>query len=422
MTTILDIGLLIIASALGFIIGWLISNQRSNGELQDARVNASGMEAKYAAQVEALATTKETMQSEFQAMATNALQSNSDTFLQVAEAKLQVKQKEGEKVLAEQKQAMEHLVEPIKDTLSKLEKSTNELEKNREGAYQGLKRQVEDLSKATLGLLESSNHLSTALRGSSKARGNWGEVALKNIAEYAGMLEHCDFDVEHTLISGAGGKRVDMVTKIPGGGGIPVDSKVPLTNYWDGMELDDIDQRKAFMIQHAKDVKKHVDELARRDYSGIMGVSGTDFTVMFIPSEPVLSAAFEHDPGLQEYSFNKKVLIVTPVTLIALLRTVAIYWQQQVIAENANEILEHSQEFYKRTATFSEHFSKVGTNLGKAIATFNKAAGSFQSQVIPSGRRLKELKVTEGVAKELQELKIIDETPRAIPLFVSEEE
>ncbi|MBT4407891.1 MAG: DNA recombination protein RmuC, partial [Euryarchaeota archaeon] len=104
------------------------------------------------------------------------------------------------------------------------------------------------------------------------------------------------------------------------------------------------------------------------------------------------------------------------------LRTVAIYWQQQVIAENANEILEHSQEFYKRTATFSEHFAKVGTNLGKAIATFNKAAGSFQSQVMPSGRRLKGLKVTEGVAKELQEMKIIDETPRAIPLFVSEEE
>ena len=415
MTTGIDIGLMIFTAALGFAIGWLLSGQRGKAEL-------AGLEARSLAQAEAMYVAKESMEAQFKAMASDALQNNSETFLQVAEEKLKVQQKEGENSLALQKQAMEHMVEPIKDTLSKLEQSTQKLEENRIGAYQGLKRQVEELGKTTTRLVDTSSHLSTALRGSIKARGSWGQISLQNIAEAAGMHEHCDFDIEYTLKSGQGGARVDMIANIPDGGGIPIDSKVPLAQYLDGMEEEDIDRRKAFMINHAKDVKKHIDDLAGRDYSGLMGTSGTDFTVMYIPSEPVLSAAFEHNPDLQEYAFRKRVLIATPVTLIALLRTVGIYWQQQSIAENANEILAHSQEFYKRTATFSEHLSKVGKGLKSALDNFNRAAGSFQTQVMPSGRRLKDFKVTEGLAKELQELKVIDEMPRVIEVLVGEEE
>ena len=340
MSELLTIALVLIGSLLGLGIGWLLAKIKFSTKLVLAE-----------AETQAALGNKETLVAEMESVAATVARQNSEDFLRLAEERLGKVQSEAGKDYDARKKEVELLVSPIKEHLEKLEKATTEMEKNREGAYHGIKRMVEGLQEQTTSLRDTNVKLSTALRGSVKARGNWGQVALKNIAEAAGMLEHCDFDVEVTLKSGAGGARVDLLAKIPNGGHVPVDSKVPLAAYWDGLDLEDGEARALKMKQHASDVKKHVNDLANRDYPRLL--EGTDFTVMFIPAEPILSTAFEYEPSLQEYAFNKHVLIVTPVTLLALLRTVGLYWQQQSMAENAKEIHAQAREFYGRAAKFS---------------------------------------------------------------------
>jgi len=278
MTEALDIVIIIIASGLGIGLGWLLAKMKFSTELVRAEVEAQAAQGN-----------KATLVAEMESVATAVARQNSEDFLRLAEERLGKVQSEANKDYDARKKEVELLVSPIKEHLEKLEKATNDMEKNREGAYQGIKRMVEGLQEQTTNLRDTNVKLSTALRGSIKARGNWGQVALKNIAEAAGMLEHCDFDVEVTLKSGAGGARVDLLAKIPNGGHVPVDSKVPLAAYWDGLEMDDGEARALKMKEHANDVKKHVNDLAARDYPRLL--EGTDFTVMFIPAEPILSMA-----------------------------------------------------------------------------------------------------------------------------------
>ena len=391
MADIAELGLIVLGAALGIGIGWLLAKNRYAGDVIRAE-----------AQVNAISQSKDSMLAEMQSVASNVARQNSEDFLRLAEERLGKVESEAAKDHAARKKEVELLVTPIKDHLEKLEKATSEMELKREGAYQGLKRTADMLHQQTVDLRDTNVQLSTALRGSVKARGNWGQVALKNIAEAAGMLEHCDFDTEVTLKSGKGGARVDLLAKIPSGGHIPVDAKVPLAAYWDGLELDDGDARALKMKEHAKSVKKHIDDLVERDYPRMM--EGVDFTVMFIPAEPILSTAFEYEPALQEYAFSKHVLIVTPVTLIALLRTVGLYWQQQSMAENAKEIHFRAREFYDRVAKFSHDLAKMGRGINTVVGAYHDAVGSYDGSVVPSGRRLEELKVTEGLQRKIAEL------------------
>ncbi|MED5486426.1 MAG: DNA recombination protein RmuC, partial [Candidatus Thermoplasmatota archaeon] len=281
---------------IGLSLGWLVAKNKLGIELVEIRAHAAAKE-------QAFEEKSELLEERMENVATRVSQQNSETFLQLAEERLGKVQTEAAADADARKKEVEALVNPIKEHLTKLEKATTEMEKNREGAYQGLKRTVEGLQKQTIDLRDTNVQLSTALRGSIKARGNWGQISLKNIAESAGMLEHCDFDVEWTLQSGKGGARVDMLVKISDNGSIPVDAKVPLASYWDALEIEDSDARLAKMSNHAKEVKKHIDDLYKRDYASLVG--GAEFTVMFIPAEPILSAAFEIDPSLQEYAFRK---------------------------------------------------------------------------------------------------------------------
>ena len=351
MASITEYGLLILGCALGIGIGYLIAKNKYS---EDA-IKAS---AKAEAQAVASEQSKVSMKAEMESIASVVARQNSEDFLKLAEERLGKVQSEASKDYDARKKEVESLVIPIKEHLEKLEQATTQMEKTREGAYSEISTMVKGLQEQTTNLRDTNVKLSTALRGSVKARGDWGQVALKNIAEAAGMLEHCDFDVEYTLKSGAGGARVDLLARIPDGGSVPVDSKVPLAAYWDGLDIEDIDARTDKMKEHAQNVKKHINDLASRNYPSLIG--GSDFTVMFIPAEPILSAAFEYEPSLQEYGFNKHVLIVTPVTLLALLRTVSLYWQQQSMADNAKEIHTQAREFYDRVAKFSSDLAKMG--------------------------------------------------------------
>ena len=396
---------IILGLSLGIVIGWLVAKNRFGTELVQIKAIS-------AAQEQVFEERSDHLSAQMKIVATEISEQNSESFLKLATERLGKVHSEASANAEAKKKEVELLVSPIKDHLEKLEKATTEMEKNREGAYQGIKRMVEGLQEQTTNLRDTNVKLSTALRGSIKARGNWGQVALKNIAEAAGMLEHCDFDVEVTLKSGAGGARVDLLANIPNGGHVPVDSKVPLAAYWDGLELDDGEARSLKMKEHAKDIKKHVDDLAARDYPRLL--EGTDFTVMFIPAEPILSTAFEYEPSLQEYAFGKHVLIVTPVTLLALLRTVGLYWQQQSLAENARDIHAQAKEFYERATKFSHDLSKLGRNLNTVVGAYNDAVATYDSRIVPAGKRLVALKVTKGMQKTMAELPEIGSSIREV--------
>ena len=387
----------------GVVIGWGLATQRMSGEVIRS-------EERILAKEEAAAANEEKVRAEIQNLVTDIGRKSSDDFLKLAEERLGKVQTIADKDHSARKKELDEMIRPMTDSLASLDKATKNLEKEREGAYQGLKRTVENLQKQTTDLRDTNVKLSTALRGSSKSRGDWGQISLRNVAESAGMTEHCDFDLELTLASGAGGGRVDMLARIPDGGNIPIDAKVPLAAYWDGLDLEDPDVRKKKMQEHAKAVKGHIDALVKRDYPSLTG--GSDFTVMYIPAPPILAAAFEIDPSLQEYAFRKHVLITTPVELLGLLRTVNIYWQQQSMTENAHEIQQAARDFYERSAKFGEDLAKMGRGLNTAVNAYNAAVGSYDRRVIPAGRRLEDLRLADSSARKLESTKPVDGTAR----------
>jgi DNA recombination protein RmuC len=338
----------------------------------------------------------EELRNQFEALAQQVLRANSDELQKNAAATLEQRGK-----------AIEEMLAPFKETLVKLELGTQALELKREGAYATLREQLEKLAQTTTLLQGSSTTLISALRGGTTARGRWGELQLQNIAELAGMTRHCDFETQVVLE----GARPDMVVNLPGGEGrIPVDAKAPMDAYMRALEASDPAVRSKEFADHADALRKHVLALGKRDYATALGAR-VDFTVMFIPGDPILAAAFEADPGLQVEAMEKRVLIVTPVTLIALLRTVALYWRQQKLAENAQVLSDAAREFHKRVGVFVKHFAGLGGALDSAMDKYNKAVGSYERMVLPQARRIEELSDQQ---ETLPEIPAIEEQVRAL--------
>ncbi|MBP7146909.1 MAG: DNA recombination protein RmuC [Acidobacteria bacterium] len=334
----------------------------------------------------------------FAKLSQDALAVNSQQFLAQASESLE-----------QRRRAIDELLKPFKETLDKLERNTHELEGKRELAYGALQQQLQALHQATESLGQQSRSLVGALRGDARARGRWGELALRNVVELAGMTRHCDFSEQETV--GEAGARPDMLINLPGGGRIPVDAKVPMDAYMRALECEDPGARTAELQKHATDLRGHVRRLEARAYASQVGV-GLDMTVMFVPAEPVLSAAFEADPSIQAEAIEKRVLIATPVTLVALLRTVALYWQQSRLAQDAQRVWEHARDFQARVAVFSEHLERMGRGLRTAVESFNQAVGSYESRVVPAARRLEELEAPAGAQRPVAELPAIDVHPR----------
>lgn len=354
---------------------------------------------------------RQQLENSFGNLARKALQDNTEMFLTQAKEKLDTQQKKQNADLELRKKEIELLLKPVQENLQALEKNNRELENRRERAYGELGQQLVELSKATQRLQGSNHELVTALKGSSQARGRWGEVSLRKIAELAGMTEHIDFIEQQTVGSDA---RPDMVVHLPQGGCIPVDAKVPLTGFLEAAETTDPQSQKQALRNHAAQLKSHVRELVRRNYPAKLE-SRVDFTILFLPGDAFLSEAFRVDPELQIEALDKKVLIATPVTLMALLRTVSVYWQQQAMAENAEKVWEAAKTLYERTATFGEHLGGVYRGLDQAIKNYNKAVGSFNRQVLPAGRRLVELQKHNASTKKLEEQKEVESALREPP-------
>ena len=349
------------------------------------------------------------LENRFKALAAEALAGSSKQFLNLAQERLNTSEERARADLEERKTAIETLLSPLRETLGKLDEKTLLIEKARVDAYSRIDQQVKQLAQATQTLQDRTTTLATALK-SSQVRGRWGEIALRNVAELAGMTNHCDFEEQTTV---GDGKRPDMMVNLPGGRKIAVDAKAPLTDYLAASEATDEASREAALTRHVKALRGHVKALADRNYAASIGTD-LDLVVLFLPGDPFLSAAFAKDPDLQVEALRSKVLIATPTTLVALLRTVAIYWQQRSMAENADAIAAAARELYDRASKFGVELEGVRKGLKSALDAYNRAVGSFDRRLLPMGRRLAELKVSEQSKRDLTAPEPIDEEPRRI--------
>jgi DNA recombination protein RmuC len=340
----------------------------------------------------------------FKALSAEALQQNQSAFLEMATSRL-----------VQSQQAIDATVRPLQDALTRYEDALRGVEAARERAYGSLEEQLRALTDSSGALQREAGNLVTALR-TPQVRGRWGELTLRRVAELAGMTAHCDF-VEQLTVSAEGGRlRPDMIVRLPAERQIIVDAKVPLAAYLDGLAAATPEERRAAQERHARQVRAHMQALSDKAYWEQF--EGTlDFVVMFIPGESFFGAAVETDPALIDDAMARRVMITTPMTLIALLRSVELGWTQHRLATDAQKVSEEGHELYKRVTIFLEHFADVGAALGRATGAYNKAVGSMESRVLPSARRLKELVATSG--DEPPALDVIEAQPRqlAVPEF-----
>ena len=304
-----------------------------------------------------------------------ALDANSAHFLELAEARLSGH------------------VRPLKESLARMDLQLQSVERVRQEAYGSLREQVTTLS-------ERAGSLTNALR-TPHVRGRWGEAQLRNVVEYAGMIEHCDYVAQVTTPTDDGTLRPDLVVRIPGGKHVVVDAKAPLAAYLDAFETSDEAVRNRHLADHARQVREHVTKLSAKGYWRQFD-SSPDFVVMFLPDESYLRAAHEHDPTLQEYAWSSNVILASPSTLMVLLRTVAMTWQQETIAESAREVSELGRELYKRLATMGGHISRLGKSLDGAVKSYNETVGSLERQVLVQARRFERHGITGIEPPELQ--------------------
>lgn len=308
-------------------------------------------------------------------------------------------------------EAAKIVLKPLDDALKALDKKTGELEIKRATAYGELSEQIKGMVSAAKGMQASSENMQNLLKSSSQVRGNWGEYLLQNIVEFAGMEEHVNFKVQETLSDGS---RPDMVILLPGGAGIPVDSKCPFTSYAEAKEATEPRRVKELLKAHGDAVKGHVTELIRRDYSEYTH-GDSDFTVMFMPGDHLLAAALDEHPELQDEALTEGILITSPVSLVALLRTVRIYWTHEETNRNAQEIATAARTLYDRVEKWTEHYGEIGESLTKAVKAYNKSQGSYLRRIVPAGKKVLDLKVTQPKNKPLDDAKSGPKTIDILP-------
>jgi DNA recombination protein RmuC len=358
-------------------------------------------------------TMKTEMTNTFNALSSAALKSSSEDFLRLASESLGRVVTDTKGRLGEHQAAMDGMIKPLYETLKRYEEQIKTMEDGRHKAYGSLEEQLRSLTTTQECLQKETSNLVSALR-KPQVRGRWGEMQLRRVAELSGMAMHCDFTEQISVDTDRGRIRPDMVVHLPMEREIVVDSKVSLEAYLDTVNAATEEEKKGRMEKHAQQVRTHMNKLASKDYWSQFKQS-PEFVVLFIPGESFLSAAVEVDPSVIEDGIEKRVIIATPTTFIALLRAIAYGWRQEQITKNAQEISDLGRQLYERMEVMVQHFENVGKSLEKAIGSYNKAVGSMESRVLPSVRKFRELGVTG--AEEVPVLEKIDQVPRNLNLL-----
>ena len=330
----------------------------------------------------------------FDALSAEALRRNNEQFVALAESRLARANTEARGELTARQQAIESLVAPLRDSLGKVESQIRAVERDREGAYQSLLAQIGTMRASSEQLRVETAQLVTALRA-PQVRGRWGELQLQRVVEAAGMVEHCDFTQQQTSTTEDGVLRPDLVVRLAGGKQVVVDAKVPFAGYLEAMEAREEAVREARLKAHARHLRTHIDELSAKAYWQRFNPT-PEFVVCFVPADAFLNAALEQEPALLEHAFSKNVVVATPATLIALLRTVAYTWRQEALARNAQAVHTLARDLYDRLATMGGHIEAVGKSLNTAVGKYNAAVSSLESRVLVTARKLTEMHVVDG--------------------------
>jgi DNA recombination protein RmuC len=400
----------ITAFAGGFAVAFMLFS-RTREQLAAAKARAEEQAQAAADKLELVASTKATLKDELKAVSADALSAASRSLLELANENFEKIHERAQGDLDARRRAVDTLVQPIVESLVKVDGKLGEIELKRERAYSALEEQLRGLVETHLPMLHGETaKLVQALRQPA-TRGQWGEMQLRRVVEAAGMLEHVDF-VEQQSAEGEDRRvRPDLIVKLAGGRQIVVDAKAPLEAYLDAQDAAD-DARAAYLKRHAQLVRQHMTALGRKAYWEKFSPS-PDFVVMFLPVESFYSAALMSDPDLIEAGARDKVLLVGPTMLIALLRVIAMGWREQALAINAQEVAELGRQLYDRVGKLAGHWSEVGSRLGKAVDAYNASVGTLETRVLVTARKFEELKAApEG--EEIESPAPVDTVPRAL--------
>ncbi len=371
--------------------------EKAQQEKASAIGNLEAQDREYQARLNELRASEKRLADQFKSLAAETLNTNSKNFLQLVSERFETHNKGAAADLAKRQTAIEAMVKPLAENLTKFEGKIGEIEKARENAYAAINTQVLELRRTNEGLRGETGRLVQALRA-PKTRGRWGELQLRQVFEMAGMVEHVDFYQEKTVGNDNGGTlRPDAVVRMPGGKTIVIDAKTPLDAYLDLIEAIEPEAQQAALTRHAGQVRAQVNNLSGKEYWRRLEGS-PDFVVMFIPGEAIYSAAMQTDPGLFEDAFQKRVLIATPTTTIALVKAIAYGWQQEKLAANAKEVRDCAVQLYERLSSVGEHLGKLGRTLRQSVENYNRTVGSLESRVYPAARRFESLGVTPADA------------------------
>ncbi len=390
-------------------------------ELSSSLQERARLSAELAAERNAAAAREASVRETFAALSHDALERNNRAFLALAQTKLGEFQQTARAELDGRHKAIADLVQPLKESLARVDGTLQEVEKQRTGSSARLDEQLRALAQTHQSLQLETNKLVRALR-SPNQRGRWGEVQLRNVVERSGMVAYCDYAEKESVT--ADGRRLtpDMIVRLPNGACIVIDSKVPIDAYLNAADHADESAREVLLKEHARQVRDHIRSLGAKSYWARFSPA-PELVVMFLPGDPLLSTALQVDPSLFEFAVDQRVIPASPLTLVALLRTVATAWQQQRLAENAEEIQAMGKELYERLTTMAEYVAQVGTALKRAGTAYDEFVGSLDARVLVSARRFRDLGVS--APRELPDIPPVHlemREPRAAELRVPTQE